>query len=143
VSQDSSIQEVLAETYAGVRGEAVFPEEGDWLEASCSIEGEGGGLPDPGFEDQSPNTKRARLRFERSHEAPPEAFPAHQRRYVHPLEFGRLGVEEPEAATADRRSPSVNDEEGAAAVGYFLGIQLKVVCSRLRIQLTEFASTTR
>ncbi len=100
--------------------------------------GEGGGLPDSGFEDQSPNTNRPRLRFKRSHEAPAEALPTHERRHVHPLEFGRVGVEQPEGATADRRPPSANDEEGAAAVAYFLGIQLKVVCSGLRIQLTEF-----
>jgi hypothetical protein len=108
------------------------------LEPSCSIEPESGGLPNAGFQHQSPNAKRPRLRFERSYEAPPEALPTHRRTHVHPLEFGRLGVEEPEGATADRRSPSVKDEEGAAAVGYVFGIELKVVCSRLWIQLTEF-----
>ena len=45
----------LAETYAGFGREAVLPEEGDWLEASCSIKREGSGLPHAGFEDESPN----------------------------------------------------------------------------------------
>jgi hypothetical protein len=132
------IREILAETYTGFRREAVFPKEGDRLEASCSIGGEGRGLPDPGFENESPNAKRPRLRFERSHKAPPEAFPTHERRYVHPLEFGRLGAEEPEGAAADRVSASVNDQKRAAAAGYFLCIELKVVCARLRIQFAEF-----
>src|SRR5262245_40076673 len=117
------IQQVLAETYAGFRREAVFAEERDRFEARCAIEGESGGLPDPGFEDQPLNAKRPRLRFERTHEAPPEAFPTHDRRHVHPLELGGLAVEEPEGATADRRSVSGNDEERAAAVGYLPGIE--------------------
>ena len=84
---------VLAETYAGFRGEAVFPVERDWVEASCPIEGEGGGLPDAGFEDKSPNTQCPRLRLESSHEAPPQTPPAHGGRHIHPLEFGRPGIE--------------------------------------------------
>jgi len=131
------IQEVLAEAYAGFWGEAVLPEEGDWVEASCPIEREGRGLPDAGFEDKSPDAKGPRLRLERSHEAPPEPAPAHDGRHIHPLEFGRLGIEEPQGAAADRRSPSVNDEESAAPVGYFLGIQVKVVRSRLGIDAAE------
>ncbi len=38
-----------------------------------------------------------------------------------------LGIEKPQGAAADRRSLAVDDEEGAAPVGYFLGIQVKVV----------------
>ena len=131
------IQEILAEAYAGFRGEAVFPVERDWVEASCSIEREGGGLPDAGFEDKSPDAKGPRLRLERSHEAPPEPAPAHDGRHIHPLEFGRLGIEEPQGTAADRRSLSVNDEEGAAPVGYFLAIQVKVGRSRLGIDAPE------
>src|SRR5207247_10050767 len=56
------IQQVLAKTYAGFRGEAVFPVERDWLEASCSIERQSGGLPDAGFEDKSPNAHCPRPR---------------------------------------------------------------------------------
>ena len=43
----------------------------------------------------------------------------------------------PQGAAADRRSRSVNDEEGAAPVSYFLGMQVKVGRSRLRIDSAE------
>ena len=114
------IQEVLAEAYAGLRGEAVFPVERDWVEASCSIEGEGGGLPDAGFEHKSPNAQCPRFSLESSHEAPPQPPPAHGGRHIHPLEFGRLGIEEPQGTAANRRSLSVDDEEGAVPLGDFL-----------------------
>ena len=84
------LQEVLAKTYAGFRGEAVFPVERDWVEASCSIEREGGGLPDAGFEDEAPNAQCPRLHLESSHEAPPQTPPAYGGRHIHPLEFAHL-----------------------------------------------------
>src|SRR5206468_1758127 len=131
------IQQVLAKTYASLRGDAVFPVERDWLEASCSIERQSGGLPDAGFEDKSPNAQCPRLRLESSHETPPQTPPAHGWRHIHPLEFGRLGIEESHGAAADRRSVSVDDEKGAAPVGDFLGIQVKVGRSRLGIEAPE------
>src|SRR5215469_2132042 len=47
----AAIREILAETHAGFWGEAIFPVEWDRVEAGCSIESEGGGLPNSGFED--------------------------------------------------------------------------------------------
>jgi hypothetical protein len=131
------IQNVLAETYAGLWREAVFSEEGYWLEASCSIERERCGLSHTGFKDESPNAKGPRLRFERSHEAPPKTFSTHHGRHIHPLKLGRLSVEEAQGAAPNRRSPLIDDEEGAASVSYLLGIQLEVIRSRLRVEATE------
>src|SRR5262249_10051696 len=128
------ILEVLAETYAGFWRKAVFPEEGDWVKAGCSIEREGGGLPDTGLKNESPNAERPRLRLENSHETAAQTPPAHDRRHIHPLELCRIRVEEPQRAAADRHSFPVHDKEGAAALGHLRGIQLKVVRSRLGIQ---------
>ena len=131
------IRDVLAETDARSRREAVLPEERDRLETGGSIECERSGLSDAGFENEAPNAKCPRLRFERSHEAPPDAFPTHKGRHIHPLEFGRFGIEEPQGAAPNRRCPSVYDEKGAAALSDFLGVQLKVVRPWLGIERSE------
>ena len=130
--------EVLAETYAGFRGEAVFPVERDGVEPSCSIEREGGDLTNAGFEDKPPSPQCPRLLLESSHKASSQTPPAHGGRHEHALELGRLGIEETQGAAADRCSVPVDDEEGAAPAGYFFGVQTKVGCSRLGVHTPEF-----
>lgn len=107
------------------------------MEARGSIEREGGRLPHPRFQHEPPNAKRPGLRFECRHEAPPQACPADVGSHIHPFEFGRLGIEEPEGAAADGNSLSVHDEEGAAPVSHFIGVQLKVGGSRLGIGIAQ------
>ena len=48
-----------------------------------------------------------------------------------------ISAEEPQGTAADRLSLSVDDEEDAVAVGYFLGIQVKVGRSRFGIDAPE------
>src|ERR1043166_10155926 len=61
----ASIRQLLSETYAGFRRAAVFPVEGDGMEAGGAIEREGRGLPDARLEDESPHAECARLGLER------------------------------------------------------------------------------
>ena len=70
------------------------------------------------------------------YETPAKSVPTDERRHVHPLEFGRLGIEEAQGAAADRRSLSVDDEEGAAPAGYLLGIRRRIVAG-MRLQLPK------
>ena len=130
-------QEFLAKTDAGFRREAIFPVQGNWLEAGLPIEREGGGLPDASFEDQAPDAQCPGLGLESGHETPPQALPAHGGGHIHPLEFGRLGIEESQGAATDRSSLLVDDEEGAAPAGHLLGIQTKVRRHGLGIDASE------
>ena len=93
------------------------------METGCSIERKSGLLPYAGFQDESPNAKCPGLLFERGHEAPPQPGPAGGGNHIHPLEFGRLGIEEPKGTAADWSSLSVEDEKGATPARYILGIQ--------------------
>jgi hypothetical protein len=130
-------EELFSQAYAGFWGETVLPVERDGTETGCSIEREGGCLPHAGFQDDSPNAQCPGLRLEGGKEAPPQTCSADSGSHIHPFEFGRLRVEEPEGAAADGSPLPVNDEEGAAPGGYFLGIQPKVSGSWLGIETMQ------
>ena len=130
-------EELFSQTYTGFRGETIFPVEGDGVETGCPIQRKGGRLPYAGFQDESPNAQCPGLRLESGHEAPPQTCAPDGGIHIHPFEFGRLGIDEPKGAAADRRSLPVNDEEAASPASDFLGIQLKVSGAGLGIDTAQ------
>jgi hypothetical protein len=101
--------QLFTQTDAGARRETVLPVKRNRLEARGSIERESRCLPDAGFEDEPPGASCPGLGLERGHETAAQTCPADRGIHIHPLELGRLVVDEPKRAATDRSAVPVDD----------------------------------
>src|SRR5262245_14792924 len=116
-----------------MRRAQIFAKERDADKASTFIDGDGFRLAGACFKDEARDAEAAGFVFEGGENRAPDTLPAGSGRDVHPFDFPDAWLGAADGPAADRLAGDVGQEEAAAALSDFVGIEPKEVRTVLRI----------